>query len=336
MRQKVSGVGAVAWRRRRRLMASFGALLLGASAVVTLAASAERSSEPRLPAAAAGHVRQQPTTAAARARQWVQIWRDDFSGPAGRGVNSKFWRYDTGRGVFGTGEIETMTRSARNVHLDGRGSLDITARGHGQSWTSGRVQTKSFAFAAPAGGMLMVTASVKQPDPRHGLGYWPAFWMLGPGQWPGTGEVDILENVNALTQHSGTFHCGNLTHRNPDGTLGPCHEYLGLSSGLLRCKGCLTGYHTYSVIIDRTNPANEQIRWYLDGRQYYAVSAGQVGHSAWTKAVDHGFSIIFDLAIGGSYPDAVCGCTSPGGQTSSGGTLRIRYVAAYDRTGGAS
>ena len=254
-----------------------------------------------------------------------------FTGPAGRGVRPRFWRYNTGRGVFGTGEIETMTRSTRNVHLDGHGNLDITALGHGTSWTSGRIQTKSSAFAAPAGGALMIRASIKQPAPRHGLGYWPAFWMLGPGQWPATGEVDILEDVNALSKHSGTFHCGNLTHHNPDGTLGPCHEFTGLSSGLLPCKGCQTGYHTYSVIIDRTNRANEQIRWYLDGRQFHAVSESQVGRGAWTRAVDHGFSVIFDLAIGGSYPDGVCGCTTPGAHTSSGGTLSIRYVAVYRR-----
>ena len=31
-----------------------------------------------------------------------------------------------------------MTDSPSNVHLDGYGNLDITALGHGQSWTSGR------------------------------------------------------------------------------------------------------------------------------------------------------------------------------------------------------
>lgn len=109
--------------------------------------------------------------------------------------------------------------------------------------------------------------------------------------------------------------------------------YTGLSSGLLACQRCQVGYHNYSVIIDRTNPADEQIRWYLDGRQFHAVRESQAGKNAWVKAVDHGFSIIFDLAIGGSYPDGVCGCTSPGSRTSSGGTMSIRYVAVYTRAG---
>ena len=108
-----------------------------------------------------------------------------------------------------------MTDSPSNVHLDGYGNLDITALGHGQSWTSGRIQTTSSDFEAPAGGEMAVTASIRQPDPAVGMGYWPAFWMLGPGDWPGTGEIDILEDVNALNMQSGAFHCGNLTPGQP-------------------------------------------------------------------------------------------------------------------------
>lgn len=265
---------------------------------------------------------------------WSRVWLDDFRGPAGAGVDPSVWKYDTGQGIFGTGEVETMTSSTDNVHLDGRGDLDITALGQGQSWTSGRIQTISSDFGAPAGGEMAVTASIRQPNPSSGLGYWPAFWMLGPGEWPETGEIDILEDVNALSEHSGTFHCGNLTQVNPDGTLGPCHEFTGLSSGLLPCPGCQTGFHTYTAVVDRRNRADEQIRWYLDGRQFFQVDEDQVGQAAWAAAVDHGYSIIFDLAIGGSYPDGVCQCTTPTDQTTSGGTMTVRYVAVYTRAGG--
>jgi beta-glucanase (GH16 family) len=262
---------------------------------------------------------------------WHTVWRDDFNGPAGRGVNTAFWKYDLGQGVWGTGEIETMTNSTANVHLDGQGNLDITALGQGQNWTSGRIQTKSAGFGAPAGGEMAVTASLRQPNPAGGLGYWPAFWMLGPGNWPRTGEVDILEDVNALSQHSSTIHCGNLTHRNPDGTLGPCHEFTGLSSGLLPCPGCQTGYRNYTVVIDRRQENNEQIRWYLDGQETFRIDEDQVPAGTWTEAFHHGMSIIFDLAIGGSYPNAICQCTSPDNSTTSGGTMSIRYVAVYER-----
>lgn len=262
---------------------------------------------------------------------WSRVWSDDFDGPAGTGVNPSVWKYNTGQGIFGTGEIETMTSSTSNVHLDGRGDLDITALGQGQSWTSGRIQTISSDFAAPAHGEMAVTASIRQPNPPGGLGYWPAFWMLGPGDWPGTGEIDILEDVNALSEHSGTFHCGNLNQVNADGSLGPCHEFTGLSSGLLPCPGCQTGFHTYTAVVDRRDRSDEQIRWYLDGRQFFQVNEDQVDPAAWEAAVDHGYSIIFDLAIGGSYPDGVCQCTTPTDQTTSGGTMAVRYVAVYSR-----
>jgi hypothetical protein len=265
---------------------------------------------------------------------WTSVWTDTFNGAAGSGVDTSAWKYNTGTGVFGTGEIETMTDSPSNVYLDGSGNLNITALGHGQSWTSGRIQTTTSAFGAPAGGEMAVTASIRQPNPSVGLGYWPAFWMLGPGDWPGTGEIDILEDVNALNEQSGTFHCGNLNQQNPDGTLGPCHEFTGISSGLLTCPGCQTGFHSYTVIVDRTDPNAEQIRWYIDGRQFFQVSEDQVDQAAWTAAVDHGYSIIFDLAIGGGFPDGVCQCTAPSDQTTSGGTMTVQYVSVYDRVPG--
>ncbi len=139
---------------------------------------------------------------------WTTQFSEDFNGSAGSGVGSQ-WQYDTGPGSnFGTGEIETMTNSTSNVHLDGNGDLDITALGSGSNWTSGRIQTTSANVGAPVGGELEVTASIEQPNPASGVGYWPAFWMLGPGQWPENGEIDIMEDVNALSELSGTVHCG--------------------------------------------------------------------------------------------------------------------------------
>jgi beta-glucanase (GH16 family) len=268
--------------------------------------------------------------AASASPPWQKVWYYNFNGPAGAGLPATAWTYDTGQGIFGTGEVEDMTSSPSNVHVDGAGDLDITALGHGSSWTSGRVSTTRL-FTAPAGGELEVTASIRQPSPSHGLGYWPAFWMLGQGSWPAHGEIDILEDVNAVSEHSGTLHCGNLVTRNADGTFGPCHEYNGLGSHLQPCPDCQSGYQTYSVVIDRENPAAEKIFWFLDGRQFFTVSEQQVGAAAWDEAVDGDFRVILDLAIGGNYPDGQCGCTTPTSATSSGGTMSVRYVGVYER-----
>ena len=274
-----------------------------------------------------------PSAAAAGGTSWKKIFSADFSGTAGSGLDTSVWKYDTGRGIFGTGEVEAMTNSTANAHLDGHGDLDMVVLGHGaagdstSNWTSSRIQTQSSAFGAPAGGEMMVTASIKQPEPASGLGYWPGFWMLAPSGWPKTGEIDIMEDVDGYGKLSGTLHCGNLTQENSDGTFGPCHEKTGLGSGLVACTGCEQGFHTYSVVVDRRNADAQQIRWYLDGHEYFSLSETQIGTSAWDAAVDHGFSILLSVAVGGSYPDSACNCSTPTDSTSSQGTMVVKDLS---------
>ena len=264
------------------------------------------------------------------AQHWRLAWTDSFTGPAGSPVSSQDWRYITGSNGFGNREVVTMTTSQRNVNLDGSGALDITALRQGQRWTSGEIQTRRY-FHAPPGGLLRVVASIRQPDPDAGLGYWPAFWLLGPGEWPQHGELDILEDVTALSRHSGTLHCGILTDKNPDGTTGACHEPAGIGTDLLPCAGCQTSFHTYSVIVDRLHPGRESIHWFLDHRQFYSLDEQRIGTAAWNQAMRGGFSIIFDVAMGGTYPDDACNCTTPTAATTPGGTMTVKYVSVFAR-----
>ena len=294
---------------RRRRTALIGALALVGAMFTAITVSAAPAQATTVPGAPSG---------------WSTVFSDGFSGGSGSGIDSQ-WMYDTGQGNWGTGEIENMTSSTSNVHLDGNGHLDITALNSGGNWTSGRVQTTSANVGAPAGGELEVTASIQQPS--GGLGYWPAFWMLGPGQWPENGEIDIMEDVNSLSELSGTVHCGT----DPGG---PCNEGNGIGSGLVGCGGCQSGFHTYTMILNRTNTSAESITFYLDGNAYFTVNESQIGASTWQAAFDHNLSIILDLAMGGAYPNGVCGCTSPTSSTSSGGTMQVAYVAAYSTSSG--
>ncbi len=277
-----------------------------------------------------------PTPTPTPTVNWTPVWSDTFAGPAGSAPAAANWIEDTGTSApggpahWGTGEVETMSNSTQNVSLDGNNHLTITALNTNGSWTSGRIETQRSDFAAPAGGMLKITSSLKQPNPTNGVGYWPAFWTLGSGSrsggvWPKIGEVDIMEDVNARSETAGTLHCDVAPG-------GACNEYNGFGSGLATCPGCQTGYHTYTEIIDRTK-SDEEIRWYLDDQQTWMVRESQVGVSVWQAAVDHGFFIIFDLALGGGFPNGVCSCTSPTSATSSGGTLSIASVAVSQSTG---
>jgi hypothetical protein len=88
------------------------------------------------------------------------------------------------------------------------------------------------------------------------------------------------------------------------------------------------------VIVNRTNTSAESITWFLDGTQFFQVNENQVPVATWQAAIDHNFSIIFDLAMGGGFPNGVCGCTTPTSSTSSGATMTVAYVAAYQTSGG--
>ncbi|MFJ3419831.1 glycoside hydrolase family 16 protein [Streptomyces sp. NPDC086082] len=275
---------------------------------------------------------------------WTTVFSDDFNGSSGSALNRANWLYDLGTGYaggaanWGTGEIESATDSTNNVYQDGQGHLVIKAIRDGSGhWTSGRIETQRTDFTAPAGGQLEMSASILQPNPQSGLGYWPAFWAMGGAarpvgatNWPSIGEYDIMEDVNALSQHSTTFHCGVWA--------GECHDPDGITSNLQPCGGCQTGYHTYSAIIDRTNTSAEQLRFYLDGNLTFTVNENQVSVGTWQAAIDHGFMAIFDLAIAGSYPDKVCGCSSAAqaGSITSGAAMSVDWFAVYQQNPGGS
>jgi beta-glucanase (GH16 family) len=278
-----------------------------------------------------------PGGSASAGREWVQVWRDDFDGSVGSRPSPANWLYDVGTCYpgcpapqWGTGEIESMSDSTDNVSLDGAGHLAITAHNAGGQWTSGRIESRRTDFAAPTHGVLRVSADMRLPavSGPEGGGYWPAFWLLaasvreGRLNWPGDGEIDVMESVNARPAVFGSLHCGTL----PDG---PCHEASGgLTSGQHPCPDCSGRFHNYAVELDySTSP--EEIRWYLDGGPYFTVTAAQVDPATWHQATRQGFVVILDLAIGGAFPAAFGG--GPTAATVPGRPLLIDDVTAAVR-----
>ncbi|MFI9245902.1 glycoside hydrolase family 16 protein [Streptomyces sp. NPDC053086] len=271
---------------------------------------------------------------------WTQVFADDFDGAAGSGVDATDWQYDTGTSYpggaanWGTGEVETMTSSTANVALDGNGNLLITPRRDASgNWTSGRIETRRTDFQPPAGGKLRVQARIQMPNVTGAAakGYWPAFWMLGAPfrgnywNWPGIGELDVMENVQGLNTDWATMHCGT----NPGG---PCNETSGIGNST-SCTGatCQAGFHTYAMEWDRsTGP--EEIRFYLDGVNFHTVRANQVDATTWANATNHGYFLILNVAMGGGFPAAFGG--GPDSGTEPGHPMVVDYVQVLQSSGG--
>ena len=256
---------------------------------------------------------------------WTTVFSDSFSGAAGSAPSAQNWFYDIGTG-YGNNEVEQTTNSASNIYQDGNGHLVIQANDTAGAWTSAKIESTRDDFQAPAGGELEMTAEIEQPNPASGLGYWPAFWALGSpmragGGWPQSGEIDMMEDVNGLNEASQTLHdsAGSSGH-----ALTACPD---------TSSSCQTGYHTYSVIVNRTNTSAETLQFLMDGTVESTITEASVGTAAWQAAIDHGFFIIFDLAMGGNYPDGECNCTAPTSATTSGASMSVGYVAVYEEGG---
>jgi hypothetical protein len=252
---------------------------------------------------------------------FITTFSDNFAGAAGSAPNSANWFYDEGTG-FGTGEIETMTNSTANCSLDGNGDLKLTAIESGTSWTSCRLESQLDNFYAVPGGQMIMEASVEQPNPASGdgLGYWPAFWSLGsPGRagggWPTEGEIDMSEDVNGLNESSQTLH---------DAGGGPGHALIACPT-----SGCQTSFNTYEVLINRVNTSAEYLEFIMDGTVEDTITEASVGTTDWQDAIDHGYDILWDLAMGGNYPNGECDCTTPTSATTSGLSMLANWVAVY-------
>ncbi len=188
MSRRIDAPGPPA-RRNKPGRALFSALLLLASCLAAVAFSA------------LGAVPARADTVPPAPSGWNTVFGDNFAGAAGSAPSASNWFYDIGTG-YGTGETEQTTSSTSNVYLDGNGHLVLKAISNGGTWTSARIESTRDDFQAPAGGKLEMTAEIEQPNPANGLGYWPAFWALGSpmragGGWPQSGEIDMMEDVNA-------------------------------------------------------------------------------------------------------------------------------------------
>jgi beta-glucanase (GH16 family) len=228
------------------------------------------------------------------------VFFDDFAGPT---LDRSKWRVEvTGRTV--NDERQAYVDSPDTIYLArgeeaegaANGALVIQARYQPGFLTpqkrkfdfiSGRIDTRGkmdFAFGTAA-------ARIKLPD---GSGLWPAFWALGNGKWPDTGEIDIMEYVGEPDWTSVALHGRGYSGETP----------LVNKVYFPRQKDATT-WHVYSV--DWT-PKGFVFK--VDGEIMYRATRPMIEHyGPW--AFDNPKHLILNLALGGAYPVKTNGVKKP-------------------------
>lgn len=237
-------------------------------------------------------------------------WSDEFDGPAGSPPDPGAWQPQTGGHGWGNAELQYYTGGTENAWLDGAGHLVIAvrrldpgARGRygGCEYSSARLTSKdhvAFRYG-------VVRARMRLPG---GRGIWPAFWMLGQDfdevGWPRCGEIDVMENFGtdpALVH--GAVHGPGYT-----GSAVTVSHRAGVSLS--------DDFHVYSVAWE---PG--RVSWYLDGRRYATVTAGDLRGQPWV--FDHDFFLLLNVAAGGTPAPA------PDGSVIFPQRMLVDYVRVY-------
>jgi beta-glucanase (GH16 family) len=238
-------------------------------------------------------------------RNFELVWSDEFEGDSAAAPDAAKWTYDlgTGQNGWGNNELQSYTNNPRNVSLDGKGNLVITAlKNSNGSYTSARVKTQGL-FTQQFG---KIEARIKTPT---GSGIWPAFWMLGNNitavSWPQCGEIDIMEQKGKFS---------NITYGSIHGP--------GYSGGqaittpfALANDRFDNDFNIYAVEWNES-----KIDFFVNNYLYKRITPAEVP-GEWV--FNQPFFIIMNIAVGGSFVGP------PNASTPFPGSMTIDYVRAY-------
>ena len=154
-------------------------------------------------------------------------------------------------------------------------------------FVSGRIESKGkFDFTHGR-----VEARIKLPD---NVGVWPAFWLLGNGKWPDTGEIDIMEYVGEKDWIGVALHGPGYSGETP------------IVNKFFFPEGLdVTDWHTYSV-----EWTDQQVDFMVDGHVLYRATKPMVeNYGDWR--FDNDKYLILNFAMGGAYPFKTNGIEKP-------------------------
>ena len=203
---------------------------------------------------------------------------DEFNGAAGTAPDPTKWVPQTGRGIWGTGEVENMINSTSTAYVDGNSNLVIACVSDGQGgFNSARLNSK---FAGSYGTWTM------RAQVPVALGAWPALWFMGNnGQWPANGEVDLAEiygpNVNG-GQLQTTVHSSGSNGQ-------PSYYANHATDGQ---------FHVYQVVWTASG-----FTFSLDGAVYLTVTESQFPPGEYPFNGNGGMYCILNVAAGGEGPN---------------------------------
>ena len=251
------------------------------------------------------------------------VWSDEFTNASASPAqpNPSNWVYETGSNGWGNHELEDYcawnsatspcSPAAPNAYVGADSALHIAARQPSAGvYTSARMKTQGlFSFQY---GRVEFRAQVPEAQ-----GFWPAGWLLGNNiatiNWPGCGELDVLERVNAATT--------------PDTTTGSIHGpgFTGSAIGTpfqFPSGQTAATWHTYGMI---WKPGS--ISYYVDDPMNPYVTFTPASLAAYPGAkwpFDDGPQfLILNLAVGGDYPGP------PNASTPFPSELVVDYVRIY-------
>lgn len=162
-----------------------------------------------------------------------------------------------------------------------------SANGSQFDFLSGRIDTRDrFDFQYGT-----VSARIKLPV---GSGLWPAFWVMGYGDWPENGEIDIMENVGAPDWISAGIH-------------GPGYSGEGglINQAYFYEPDDIQAWHVYSAICEP-----DRFLFLVDGKLIYRVTREMAQFfGPWVFSGPK--YLVLNLAIGGKYPYKINGVTEP-------------------------